>query len=381
MTASSVTSTGMTSTGMTSTGVTATGEQAGGEQAAAPEEPGQGSIKCVVWDLDNTLWDGVLLEDAEVVPRPSVVAHLRRLDAMGMLNSIASKNDHAAAMAELRSLGLAELFLCPQISWNPKSASIQRIATRLNLGLDAFAFVDDQAFELAEVAFALPQVTRVDAADLDEVLAGPRFRPRFVTDESARRRGMYRSQLEREDLEAGFTGTSEEFLASLDMTFTIAPARREDLQRAEELTVRTNQLNSTGRTYSYDELDALRESPDHLLLVASLTDRFGSYGKIGLALLETSGPHWRLNMMLMSCRVMSRGVGSVLLGHIMGLARGAGAGLRADLVETGRNRMMQITYAFSGFREVSRDGAHVVLAADLDAVQPPPGYVRLEIEP
>lgn len=344
-----------------------------------PEKPVQGKIKCVVWDLDNTLWDGVLLEDDEVTVRPSVVAHIHRLDSMGVLHSISSKNDHDTAMAKLRAIGLDQMFLYPQISWNSKSSSIKRIATKLNLGLDAFAFVDDQEFERDEVSFELPQVTCVDIVDADETLAQPAFRPRFVTDESAQRRGMYQSQLARDDLEGEFVGTNEDFLASLGMTFTIAPARREDLQRAEELTVRTNQLNSTGRTYSYDELDALRESPDHLLLVASLTDRFGSYGKIGLALVEQTSPDWRLNMMLMSCRVMSRGVGTVLLGHIMRLAAAAGVGLRADFLETGRNRMMQITYAFSGFREVSRDGAHVVLAADPTVAQPPPGYVTLEV--
>jgi FkbH-like protein len=349
-------------------------------QPVVPDKPVQGRIKCVVWDLDNTLWDGVLLEDERVAVRPAVVEHIHQLDSMGVLNSVASRNDHATAAAKLRELGLEEMFLCPQISWNAKSASIRHIATRLNLGLDAFAFVDDQEFELAEVAHALPQVTCVDVAGLDEALAGPEFRPRFVTDESAQRRGMYRSQLLREEVEEEFVGTSAEFLASLGMTFTIAPARREDLQRAEELTVRTNQLNSTGRTYSYDELDALRGSPDHLLLVASLTDRFGSYGKIGLALVEKGTPDWRLNMMLMSCRVMSRGVGTVLLGHVMGLARAAGAGLRADFVETGRNRMMQITYAFSGFREVAREGARQVLAADLGALQPPPDYVEVLVE-
>jgi FkbH-like protein len=344
-----------------------------------PAKPVQGRIKCVVWDLDNTLWEGVLLEDAEVQVRPAVVEHIRRLDRMGVLHSVASKNDHGTAMAKLRELGLDDLFLYPQISWNAKSASIRRIAARLNLGLDAFAFVDDQEFELAEVAHEVPEVTRVDAAEIDTALVRPEFQPRFVTDESAQRRGMYRSQLAREELETEFVGTNEEFLAGLDMLFTIAPAEREDLQRAEELTVRTNQLNSTGRTYSYEELDALRSSPGHLLLVASLTDRFGSYGKIGVALVEKGSPDWRLNMMLMSCRVMSRGVGTVLLGHIMRLARDAGAGLRADFVETGRNRMMQITYAFSGFGEVSRDGSRVVLAADLDAIQDAPGYVTLEV--
>jgi FkbH-like protein len=347
--------------------------------AVLHEKPKQGRIKCVVWDLDNTLWDGVLLEDENVKVRPAVVEHIRRLDRMGVLHSVASKNDHEAAFGKLRELGLDDLFLYPRINWNAKSDSIRQISKALNLGLDAFAFVDDQEFERAEVAHEVPEVTCVDVADVDEALVRPEFTPRFVTDESAQRRGMYQGQIARDELESEFVGTNEEFLAGLKMAFTIAPAQREDLQRAEELTVRTNQLNSTGRTYSYEELDELRESPDHLLLVASLTDRFGSYGKIGLALVEKEETVWRLRMMLMSCRVMSRGVGMVMLNHIMRLAKEAGVSVRADFVETGRNRMMQVTYAFAGFREVERNGAHVVLEADLTNVQPPPPYVRLEI--
>jgi FkbH-like protein len=346
---------------------------------ALPSKLRRGRIKCIIWDLDGTLWDGVLLEDEAVTVRPWVVEHIRRLDAMGVLHSIASKNDREAALDKLRALGLDDLFLYPQINWNSKSSSVQLIAKALNLGLDAFAFVDDQEFERAEVGSTIPEVTCVDVARLDHELARPEFTPRFVTDESAKRRAMYQAQITRDDLEREFVGTSEQFLAQLGLAFTIEPARREDLQRAEELTVRTNQLNATGRTYSYAELDALRESPDHLLLVASLTDKFGSYGKIGIALVEKDTREWHLRMLLMSCRVMSRGVGMVLLNHLMRLAAEAGVELRADFTETGRNRMMQITYAFAGFREVSRNGAEVVLTADLATVQPPPAYVRLEI--
>lgn len=349
--------------------------------ATAPAKPKQGRIKCVVWDLDNTLWDGTLLEDGTVSVRPNVVEHLHKLDSMGVLNSVASKNDAETALARLRELGLEDMFLCPQINWNAKSDSIQYIAKKLNLGLDAFAFVDDQDFERAEVAHALPEVTCVDALDVDIALARAEFRPRFVTDESAQRRSLYQSQLARDDQERDFVGTNEEFLASLGMTFAIASAQREDLQRAEELTVRTNQLNATGRTYSYDELDALRSSEDHILLTASLTDTFGSYGKIGVALVEKGDDVWQLRMMLMSCRVMSRGVGMVLLNHIMRLAKNAGARLQADFVETGRNRMMQVTYAFAGFAEVARDGQHVVLEAALADLQDPPAYVQLEVLP
>ncbi|MFG2652941.1 HAD-IIIC family phosphatase [Streptomyces sp. NPDC048436] len=344
-------------------------------------EARRGRVKCVVWDLDNTLWDGVLLEEAEaVVPRPEVVEFIRRLDRRGVLHSVASRNDRQAAMERLTALGLADMFVYPQINWNPKSDSLREVARALNVSIDALAFVDDQPFERAEVAHALPEVLCLTPEDLADALDLPELNPRFVTDESARRREMYRSQAVREDEEREFTGTPEEFLAKLEMEFTIRRAGVDDLQRAEELTVRTNQLNSTGRTYSYEELAALSNSPDHVLLVAELTDRYGSYGTIGLALAERGRPHWHLRLLLMSCRTMSRGVGTILLTHVMRSAREAGAeALRADFVETGRNRMMQITYAFAGFAEVGRDGDALLLESDLQRIQDPADYIRITV--
>lgn len=355
------------------------------DEVAGPPRGARGRVKCVVWDLDNTLWDGVLIEDREVVINDRVVEVIRALDRVGILHSIASKNDHDLAMARLEQAGIADLFLYPQISWNPKSAAIGAIASALNIGVDALAFVDDQPFELAEVAHVHPGVLGVPAADLFDAVAGEEFRPPFVTDESRRRREMYRSGAQRDHAEREFVGTSEEFLATLGMRMRINPASEDDLQRAEELTVRTNQLNSTGRTYGYEELAALRTSPDHLLLVASLDDRFGSYGKIGLALVEKGRPveegppAWRLCLLLMSCRVVSRGVGTVLLAHVMRLAQQAGARLRADFVPTGRNRMMFVTYMFAGFREVAKAGDALVLEAPDQLVQPPPAYLDLEL--
>ncbi len=337
----------------------------------------RGRIKCVVWDLDNTLWDGVLLEGDACELRPEAAKALELLDQRGILQSVSSKNDSEAARARLRELGVDEMFVYPEIGWGPKSDAVGRIAKSLNFGLDVLAFVDDQEFERAEVAHAHPGVLCVDAAEVAGALEAPEFNPRFITEESAQRRLLYRGQMAREDSEREFQGTSEGFLATLEMTFRIRQASRDDLQRAEELTVRTNQLNSTGRAYSYDELDALRASPDHLVLVAELDDRFGAYGTIGLALVERGAEHWHLLLLLMSCRTMSRGVGTILLNHIMAGARDAGVRLRADFVETGRNRVMQITYAFAGFVEVARDGSSVTLESDLSNVQAPAAYVRV----
>ncbi|MEV4313147.1 HAD-IIIC family phosphatase [Actinocrispum sp. NPDC049592] len=334
-------------------------------------------VKCVVWDLDNTVWDGVLLEDTEVRPRPEVLEVLRTLDGRGILHSIASRNDSAAARAKLEELGIADLFLYPQIHWGSKAESVAAITKRLNLNPDAFAFVDDQPFEREEVASRFPAVRVFDATEVADLPSLPAFQPAFVTEESRRRRHMYQASIERDQAEEEFGGTSEEFLSTLDMVFTIAPATTEDLKRAEELTVRTHQLNTTGRTYSYAELEELQRSDDHLLLLADLTDRYGSYGKIGLALVELGCEAWRVKLLLMSCRVMSRGVGTVLLNEIQRLAAAAGARLQADFVTNDRNRMMYVTYRMGGFKEVFRDGDEVVFEAPEGEIPPTPTYLTL----
>jgi FkbH-like protein len=336
-------------------------------------------VKCVAWDLDNTLWDGVLLEDAHVTLRESVAEIVKALDDRGILQSIASKNDYARAMAKLEELGLREYFLYPQINWNSKASSVKSIAASLNIGLDALAFIDDQPFERDEVNFSLPEVLCIDASDAHDLLERPEFTPRFITEDSRARRLMYLSDMERNQAEGEFLGPKEEFLATLGMRFDISPAREEDLKRAEELTVRTNQLNTTGYTYSYDQLHDFLESERHLLLVASLEDKYGSYGKIGLALVECGREVWVVKLLLMSCRVMSRGVGTIMINYLLGVARSRNVRLQAEFLSTDRNRMMYVTYKFANFKEVKRDGAFVLFENDLTRIQPFPEYVHVEV--
>lgn len=341
---------------------------------------GKQSIKCVVWDLDNTVWDGILLEDTEVILRPHVVEILKTLDARGILHSIASRNDHATAMAKLQEFGIDEYFLYPQINWNSKGASVGQIAQDINIGLDTIAFIDDQPFEREEVAFTHDKVLCIDSAALDGLLDRPEFNPRFITEDSRLRRHMYMADIRRNREEAEFVGPTDEFLSTLNMVFTIAAAKEEDLKRAEELTVRTHQLNTTGYTYSYEELDAFRASPHHILLISSLEDRHGTYGKIGLTLIEKGAEAWTVKLLLMSCRVMSKGVGMIMIHHILRMAREAGVKLRAEFLSTDRNRQMLITYRFAGFKEVSRNGGVALMENDYSAIQPPPPYVDLRLE-
>ena len=339
-------------------------------------------IKCVVWDLDNTIWDGILTEGA-VTLRGGIREIMAELDRRGILQSIASKNNLDDAWAQLEAFGIAEYFLYPQINWNPKSGSIRLIREKLNLGIDTFAFIDDSAFEREEVMHAIPEVTAIDAADIDKILDMDMFIPRFITEDTVNRRRMYMADISRESDKAEFRGTDEEFLKSLGMKLSIAPVTEHDLQRAYELTVRTHQLNSTGYTYSYDELREFIDSDKYIFLIAQLTDKYGDYGKIGLILVENTDV-MTIKLLLMSCRVMSRGVGSAILIYLEKLSKRLNKRLLAEFLATDRNRVMYITYKFMGFDELEsdngddEDGAASVLEYDSDSERDFPPYFEIE---
>jgi FkbH-like protein len=332
-------------------------------------------IKCVVWDLDNTIWHGTLLEDNKVTLRDGIVDIIAALDNRGILQSIASKNDPQSAMSKLDSFNIRDYFLYPQINWNSKSASIQAIAKAINIGIDTIAFVDDQIYEREEVIYSFPEVYCIDAENIAGMLDLPALIPRFITEESKQRRLMYMSDSKRNEVEASFVGPKNEFLTMLRMVLTIREASQDDLQRAEELTIRTHQLNTTGYTYSYDKLDCFRQSDKHKLLIANLNDTFGEYGKIGLALLEVDTDIWTIKLLLMSCRVMSRGVGMVFINHIRNLARKAGVTLRAEFLQTDVNRMMYMTYKFSHFKEYSKKDNLIIFENDLSQIINDPEYL------
>ena len=338
------------------------------------------TVKCLVWDLDGTLWDGTLLEDEDNIRlRFEVTNVVRGLDERGILQSIASRNDYDSAVKKLKELGLEEYFLYPQITWGAKSESIRAIAKELGIGLDSIAFMDDSPAELHEVSLSCPEVRCYDARDYNTLLSLPEFTPEFLTEDSKSRRSMYRSDMLRRHEERDYAGTNEEFLKTLDMELTISPVRDGDLERVEELTLRTNQLNSTGLTFDMDELKGFIGSKNHVFLIAGLRDRFGTYGKIGLVLAEETDSAFTVKLLIMSCRVMTRGVGSALLVCLTQLAAEKGKALLADFVDTGKNRVMYVTYKLLGFEEDDRDGDASKLCYSGGA-KSLPGYLKVIFE-
>ncbi|MEV5986275.1 HAD-IIIC family phosphatase [Streptomyces sp. NPDC052051] len=333
------------------------------------------TVKCLVWDLDNTLWQGTLLEDAEVRLSDEVRQVVTELDARGILQAVSSKNDHDLAWARLEELGIADYFILPHINWGPKSDAVRAIAERLNFARSAIAFIDDQPAERAEVAHHLPEVRCYPAEDVSGLLSRPEFTPAVRTVDSRRRREMYQASFRREAERARSDGPDEEFLRTLELEMGIGRATEEELARVEELTLRTSQMNATGVPYSDAELRDLLDDPRHEVLVVTMADRFGPHGAVGVLLLERHPDLWHLKLLATSCRVVSYGAGATLLNWLVDEAHRAGVHLVADFRPTDRNRMMEVAYRFAGFDDQSCDCRATVPAADTEGLQ------RLHLEP
>ncbi|WP_405656199.1 amino acid adenylation domain-containing protein [Streptomyces sp. RK9] len=333
-------------------------------------------VKCLVWDLDDTMWDGVILENDAVTPRPEALRALAELDRRGILHAVASRGDHETATTHLRAHGLLDRFAAVCVGWGDKSESVRRIARELNIGVDSLAFIDNDPLERAEVKHAVPEVRVYAPEDMADLPERPEFTPAVTTAESADRAALYRTERARKESEDAFDGTREEFLSWLGLEMRIWRATPDDLARAHELTVRTHQLNSTGLVYGMAELRDLMDSPDHEILVASLRDRFGDYGTIGLSVSHRRGGDSVLRLLLMSCRVMSRGVGNLFIQHVNARARTAGLRPLAEFVATDVNRVMLVTLRFSGFQVLDPGPDPVVLVAP-DAQGPPTPHVTL----
>jgi len=291
----------------------------------APVSQHKGRIKCVVWDLDNTLWDGVLVEGDPVRLRPGIPQLLKYLDERGILLSIASKNDHQSAWEALTRLGVADYFLYPQIDWNPKSSKVSAIARQLNIGLDTFAFIDDNPFELDEIAATLPGVKRIRAEDALGLINDPQFQGE-ATEESRQRRGFYKDQIVREEAQEDFASDYLGFLASCEITLELGGYSDADRERVAELVQRTNQLNFSGRKYSQVELEEILANSELEKYVLRCQDKYGAYGIIGFAIVRpTLGALQILDFML-SCRVQRKGIEQAFFSHLLTCHNPSGAG-------------------------------------------------------
>jgi len=313
-------------------------------------------VKCLVWDLDETLWSGTLAEGDTVALKPGVEGILEELTRRGIVNSIASHNDREPAIAALERLGVEDYFVAPRIDHLPKPDSLREIAQVLNLSLDALAFIDNDPFERAAVEFSYPHVTVIAAEEYAQLPRMPGFDANSGTAESRERVKSYRDEAQRREAEDAFSGTHLDFLKSCDMELTIRQAEEVDIARVVELAERTNQFNSSGLRYSHEEVESLIRDPNSMVIVAHLVDRFGDSGLIGAMVLQDADTHRLVESLMVSCRVDGRGVPSALLVLAMRLTQREGVpSLFVRFNATERNRRLAFLYQMMGFRPMGTD--------------------------
>jgi FkbH-like protein len=336
--------------------------------------------KCLIWDLDNTLWDGVCLE-GDVQLRPEAATAIAELDRRGILLSIASRGEADVSLKQLDTFGLERYFLVPKVNWLPKTTNIIAIGRELELSLADVAFVDDEPFELEQVSTMLPGVLTIDARDVAGLLYSSAFQPMSVTREGRMRRQLYEAEQARAAAEVRCV-SREDFLHSCDMRLVVRPMAESDVPRVRELMTRTHQLNTTGLLLSPEEILGLGESgaDESRVVVAELTDRFGSYGTIGVSIAAANRDCWTLSYLALSCRVLGRGIERAFLSRLLdGAARRGARVARAHFRATGRNRQMLVLYQIAGFRtaEGDGDGETTLLTRDLTDLPAPPSWITI----
>ncbi|MGB8097050.1 MAG: HAD-IIIC family phosphatase, partial [Terracidiphilus sp.] len=336
--------------------------------AASVAEGPAAKVKCVAWDLDNTLWKGTLIEDDAnaLAARPEALRLIRALDERGIIQTVVSKNNHDEAMDVLTRLGIDQYFLYPALNWGSKSQNLQQIADRLNINIDTFALIDDSPFERNEIATALPMVRVFPEQNLESLLERPEFDVP-VTETSRMRRASYQTEIAREGVREQFGSDYLHYLRSCQLKLRVfRPESEAEIERCLELIQRSNQLNLSARRYTREEFCSLLADPGVLCVGFDCTDRFGAYGIVGFSSIRLDRQEPAVQDFVLSCRVAQKHVEHAFYGwlaermHLQGARR-----LLVDLVLTKRNSPLVKVFEELPFRRESTDENRVLLAMDL----------------
>lgn len=295
--------------------------------------------KCLVLDLDNTLWGGIIGEDgidgialslsapgnSFLAFQQAILDHYDR----GVILAINSRNNEEDALNVIRNhpnMILKEHhFAAHRINWKDKAENIKELAVELNIGVDSFVFLDDDKTNRELVKALLPEVT------VPELPEDPKNYTKFlnsltyftsdvVTDEDKMRGNLYVTERLRREEEKSFK-SKEDFLQSLDLELSMFEDDTSCIPRLSQLTEKTNQFNTLKRPFSEVEIINFSKHLNHKIFYGKLHDKFGDYGVVVFALIDIMEDEWHIRSMLMSCRVFGRNVEEAFLSDLLRRAR------------------------------------------------------------
>ena len=362
------------------------------------------SKKCLVLDLDNTLWGGVLGDDGPegiVLGEGSAVgeAHLalqryaKQLKERGVILAVCSRNEPEIVDAVFRDHPEMALrrddISAFAVNWRDKAANLESLAAELNIGLDSLVFVDDNPAERARVRESLPMVAVPELSDdpaafVRTIAAAGYFEAVSFTGEDRDRAAHYAANTQRSQLLSA-SSSIDEFLRGLAMTVRFGPIGPIDMTRAAQLINKTNQFNTSGRRYSIDQLREFCAAPGNVALQFRLIDRFGDNGIVSIMLLRPDATgRFDVDCWVMSCRVFGRQLEQEVMNiAVETVARSGATHVTADYVRTARNGLIGNLFADLGFGRNGSgdDGVTRWIVAAGDYVPRPTVITRQPQEP
>jgi FkbH-like protein len=355
--------------------------------------------KCIVLDLDNTLWGGVIgesgIEGINLGPTAQGRSFLEFQQCLlslynkGIILAVNSKNNPGDALEVIRSHPYMILrenhFAAMRINWNNKVENMKSIADELNIGLESFVFFDDDHMNREMVNEFLPEVTVVDMPKdpslyINTLINLNLFDSLLLTKEDLKKGEMYFADKQRRELVKTAINLSD-YLTILDITVFLERANKENIPRISQLTQKTNQFNTTTRRYTEEAIMNFAQSNKFLIVAIRVTDKFGDNGLTGLSIVEKNNFIWRIDSFLLSCRILGRRVEEALLAYIIMEAKKEGVNfLHGEFILSKKNEPASQFYKNNGFIKSKVDGGAETWELDLKIDFPYPNFIKIEYE-
>ncbi len=357
--------------------------------------------RCIVLDLDNTLWGGNVGDDGfngiQLGPKPpgnqfmDFQKHLLALHNRGILLAINSSNNYEEAMNVIEKHQFMVLkkknFSSIKINWEPKDENMKNIAKEINIGLDSFVFIDDLAENRERIKELLPEVETIDMPEdpalyTKTLLDLKLFSSFAITEEDFCRGELYAQRSQRDSLRLS-SNSMEKFLENLGLSVNIAQADLPSIPRISQLCMKTNQFNVTTRRYSESDIKAFYENNNCVVYQLDATDRFGDHGLVGVCIIKKEGDKAFIDSFLLSCRVMGFHIENAFYNYVADDLKKQGITSISSLyIPTTKNSPVKDLYASFGFSKAKEnDDGSVQWDKSLQDFTPEyPKWILMEIK-
>jgi FkbH-like protein len=332
-------------------------------------------VKCVIVDLDNTMWNGVIrdigVENLQIrIDKERFHWNvLAILYARGILIGVISKNDPHLE-SDIRNFIKPHLagveFVCFKLNWKDKCENLLDVQQQLNIGLDSIAFIDDSPFEREQMKAVLPEVRVYDQNIFEQLLYLPEFQPDFITRESKNRTRFYIQESSRRQAQRASASGKDDFLDQCQFEIDVQKMQPYEVDRATELIQRTNQLNTSIKRYTKDQIISFSRDQSCDIFVTHVSDRFGDYGLVGVCIGFHRGRVYEIDTLLFSCRVMSKGVEDYTLTSVLNDVQSRSFEKVIVRFQKGpKNEQMRTILSNNNFVESTSEGDSVIYGFDL----------------